>query len=52
MKSFGQYGLEDGRVVALNGNQSPVYGEDNSIISMILRSSTGTRSGPMLGGKL
>jgi outer membrane protein assembly factor BamE (lipoprotein component of BamABCDE complex) len=52
VKSFGQYGLEDGRVVALNDNQTPVYGEDNSIISMMLRSSKGTRTGPMLGGKL
>jgi outer membrane protein assembly factor BamE (lipoprotein component of BamABCDE complex) len=52
VKSFGQYGLEDGRVVELNGNQSPVHGEDNSIISMMLRSSKGTRTGPMLGGKL
>lgn len=52
VKSFGTYGLEDGRVVALNGNQSPVYGEDNSIVSMMLRSSKGTRTGPMLGGRI
>jgi outer membrane protein assembly factor BamE (lipoprotein component of BamABCDE complex) len=52
VKSFGQYGLEDGRVVDLNTNKSPVYGEDNSILSMMLRSSKGTRTGPMLGGRL
>lgn len=52
VKSFGQYGLQDGRVIDVNTNQSPVYGEDNSVLSMILRSSKGTRTGPMLGGRL
>lgn len=52
VKSFGQYGLEDGRVVEVSGNQTPVYGEDTSLIAMMLRTSKGTRTGPMLGGKL
>lgn len=52
VKSFGHYGLEDGRVVEVSGNQTPVYGEDTSVIALLLRSSKGTRTGPMLGGKL
>ncbi len=52
VKSSAQYGLQDGRVVEMNGDQTPVYGEDNSIISALLRSSKGTRSGPMLQRKL
>jgi outer membrane protein assembly factor BamE (lipoprotein component of BamABCDE complex) len=52
VKSFAQYGLEDGRVIDVNTRQSPVYGEDTSILTTILRGSKGTRTGPMLGGKL
>jgi len=52
VKSSAQYGLQDGRVVEISGNQTPVYGEDNSIISALLRSSKGTRTGPMLQRKL
>jgi outer membrane protein assembly factor BamE (lipoprotein component of BamABCDE complex) len=52
VKSFAQYGLQDGRVVDLNTNQTPVYGEDNSFLAMLLRTSKGTRTGPMLGGKI
>ena len=51
VKSYAQYGLQDGRVVAINGESTPVYGEDTSIISALLRTSKGTRTGPMLGGK-
>jgi outer membrane protein assembly factor BamE (lipoprotein component of BamABCDE complex) len=52
VRSFAQYGLEDGRVIDVNSRQSPVYGEDNSVLSALLRGSKGTRTGPMLGGKL
>lgn len=52
VKSFAQYGLQDGRVIDLNTNQTPVYGEDNSFLAMLLRTSKGTRAGPMLGGKI
>ena len=52
VKSYAQYGLQDGRVIDINTNQTPVYGEDTSLISALLRSSKGVRSGPMLGGKL
>lgn len=52
VKSSAQYGLQDGRVVEISGNQTPVYGEDNSIISSLLRNSRGTRTGPMLQRKL
>ena len=52
VKSFAQYGLQDGRVIDLNTTQTPVYGEDNSFLAMLLRSSKGTRTGPMLGGKI
>ena len=52
VKSYAQYGLQDGRVVDINTNTTPVYGEDTSIISALLRTSKGARTGPMLGGKL
>lgn len=52
VRSFAQYGLEDGRVINVNSRQSPVTGEDTSILSSLLRGSTGTKAGPMLGGKL
>lgn len=51
VKSYAQYGLQDGRVIDMNTNQTPVYGEDTSIISALLRSSKGTRTAPMLQGK-
>jgi outer membrane protein assembly factor BamE (lipoprotein component of BamABCDE complex) len=51
VKSYAQYGLQDGRIVDINGGTTPVYGEDTSIISALLRTSKGTRTGPMLGGK-
>ena len=52
VKSYAQYGLQDGRVIDMNTNQTPVYGEDTSIVSALLRSSKGTRAGPMLGGRM
>lgn len=52
VKSYAQYGLLDGRVIDMNTNRTPVYGEDTSIVSALLRSSKGTRTGPMLGGKI
>jgi outer membrane protein assembly factor BamE (lipoprotein component of BamABCDE complex) len=52
VKSFAQYGLEDGRVIDVNTRQSPVYGEDNSLLTALLRGSKGTQTGPMLQGKL
>ncbi len=51
VRSFAQYGLEDGRVIDVNSRQSPVYGEDASVLTALLRGSKGTRSGPMLGGQ-
>jgi outer membrane protein assembly factor BamE (lipoprotein component of BamABCDE complex) len=52
VKSFAQYGLEDGRVIDVNTRKSPVYGEDTSILTALLRGSKGTQAGPMLGRKL
>lgn len=52
VRSYAQYGLQDGRVVDINSNTTPVYGEDTSIISALLRTSKGARTGPMLGGKM
>lgn len=52
VKSFAQYGLQDGRVIDVNTQRSPVYGEDTSILSTLLRTSKGTQTGPMLGNKL
>ena len=51
VRSYAQYGLQDGRVIDISTNQTPVYGEDTSIISALLRSSKGTRTAPMLQGK-
>ena len=52
VRSFAQYGLEDGRVININDRQSPVYGEDTSILTALLRGSKGTKAGPMLSRKL
>jgi outer membrane protein assembly factor BamE (lipoprotein component of BamABCDE complex) len=52
VRSFAQYGLQDGRVINVNTRQSAVVGEDTSLITALLRSSKGTQAGPMLGGKL
>ena len=55
VQSFAQYGLEDGRIVALNGNQTPVVGEDLGILQNIFRGMLNSNvgpGGPMLGRKL
>ncbi|MCA3556023.1 outer membrane protein assembly factor BamE [Aestuariivirga sp.] len=52
VKSYAQYGLQDGRVIDINTNATPVYGEDTSIISALLRTSKGARTAPMLQGKI
>ncbi|MCA3561303.1 MAG: outer membrane protein assembly factor BamE [Aestuariivirga sp.] len=52
VKSYAQYGLQDGRVIDINTNATPVYGEDTSIISALLRTSKGTRTAPMLQGRI
>ncbi|MFN4142932.1 outer membrane protein assembly factor BamE [Aestuariivirga sp.] len=52
VRSFAQYGLEDGRVIDVNTRQSVVVGEDNSLITNLLRGAKGTKPGPMLGGKI
>lgn len=52
VKSFAQYGLQDGRIFDVNTNQTPVYGEDTSLITALMRGAKGTQSGPMLGRKL
>ena len=52
VRSFAQYGLEDGRVIDVNTRQSPVYGEDTSLITALLRGAGGTQAGPMLQRKL
>lgn len=52
VKSFAQYGMQDGRVIDINTQRSPVYGEDTSLLSALLRTSKGTQTGPMLGNKL
>lgn len=52
VKSFAQYGLEDGRVIDMNTNQTLVYGEDTSVIKQIFRGITGSKTGPMLQRKM
>jgi outer membrane protein assembly factor BamE (lipoprotein component of BamABCDE complex) len=52
VKSFAQYGLEDGRIIDMNTNQTLVYGEDTSIVKQIFRGISGSKTGPMLQRKL
>ena len=52
VKSYAQYGLQDGRVIDINTNQTPVYGEDTTLISALLRSSKATTTAPMLQRKV
>lgn len=52
VKSFAQYGLDDGRVIDVNTRKSPVVGEDTSILTALLRGGKGTTAGPMLQRKL
>jgi outer membrane protein assembly factor BamE (lipoprotein component of BamABCDE complex) len=40
--SFAQYGLEDGRVIDLNTRQTPVAGEESSIIKSLFKGLLGT----------
>lgn len=49
VRSFAQYGLQDGRVVDLNSRQSAVVGEDTSLLKTLLRGAGGTKAGPALG---
>ncbi len=48
VQSFAQYGLQDGRIVDINTNTSPVTGEDTSVLRQIFRGVGGKRSGPTL----
>jgi outer membrane protein assembly factor BamE (lipoprotein component of BamABCDE complex) len=52
VRSFAQYGLQDGRVIDVNTRQTPVTGEDNSILTALLRGGKGTTAGPMLQRKM
>ncbi len=52
VRSFAQYGLQDGRVVDLNSRQSTVTGEDTSILKQLLRGAGGAKAGPMLGDNM
>ena len=52
VRSFAQYGLQDGRVVDLNSRQSTVTGEDTSILKQLLRGAGTAKTGPMLGDNL
>jgi outer membrane protein assembly factor BamE (lipoprotein component of BamABCDE complex) len=52
VQSFAQYGLQDGRVIDLNTRRTVVAGEDTSLITQLLRSAGGARTGPMLGNRL
>ncbi|MBM3519636.1 MAG: outer membrane protein assembly factor BamE [Alphaproteobacteria bacterium] len=46
VESFGQYGLEDGRVININDRRTPVLGEDLSILQQIFRNLLNTPVGP------
>ena len=52
VRSFAQYGLQDGRVIDVNTRRSPVEGEDTSILTTLLRGAKGTQAGPMLQRKM
>ena len=52
VQSFAQYGMQDGRVIDMNGNKTAVLGEDTSLIKKLLRGAGGTTAGPMLGRRL
>lgn len=52
VKSFAQYGLQDGRVINVNTNESAVVGADTSILTALLRGAKGTTAGPMLQRKM
>lgn len=46
VQSFGQYGLEDGRVIDVNSRTTPVVGEDLSILQRIFRGLLNSNAGP------
>lgn len=52
VKSFAQYGLEDGRIIDVNSRQTMVVGEDTSILKKIFRGIGASSAGPMLGRKM
>lgn len=52
VKSFAQYGLEDGRIIDMNTNQTVVYGEDTSILRQIFKGVGASSAGPMLQRKM
>jgi outer membrane protein assembly factor BamE (lipoprotein component of BamABCDE complex) len=52
VKSFAQYGLEDGRIIDVSTNQTVVYGEDTSILKQIFKGVGASSAGPMLQRKL
>ena len=55
VQSFAQYTLQDGRIVDINGNTTPVVGEDLSILKRIFRgllNSTPGPAAPILNRKL
>jgi outer membrane protein assembly factor BamE (lipoprotein component of BamABCDE complex) len=52
VKSFAQYGLQDGRVIDVNTNQTLVEGEDSSFIKQLFRGVGSSSVGPMLNRRL
>lgn len=53
VRSFAQYGLEDGRVIDINSRRTLVAGEaDLSFIKRLFLGVKNTTTGPMLGRKL
>lgn len=52
VRSFAQYGLQDGRVIDINTGETLVIGENNSLIAQLLKGAGATTAGPVLGRKL
>jgi outer membrane protein assembly factor BamE (lipoprotein component of BamABCDE complex) len=45
VKSFAQYGLEDGRIININSRQTPVVGDDLSVLQDIFKGILGSKPG-------
>lgn len=52
VRSFAQYGLEDGRIIDMNSRQTVVAGEeDSTFLKQLFMGVKSTTTGPMLGRK-
>ena len=52
VRSFAQYGLQDGRIIDVNTRKSVVTGEETGILGQIFRGIGNSKVGPGLGDNL